>query len=330
MDNLLHGTGAIKDTPDERDYKWADHAKLAGVAQFDWEKGYDVEEDTGIKITVKNQNGSSSCGGQAWAYYGQVLDPEHVEKSAKFIYANTNAPGGGSAARTNSDFVCKKGWGDESLTPSYMGTNLKIPPSEAFMTYKEDITSEAYEKAILDKGLSYAYAKINIDEIAQAIANNKGCIIGISGQNNGTWRTKFPQKPAIIDNTSWSHWVYCGKAKMIDGKKYIGFINSWGEDVGDEGWQWISEDYINMKYAIWCATTLVYDFQKFKFTKTLKFGSTGNEVKELQKALGVIQTGNFLWLTFNAVKSFQKLHGLLPDGIVGEKTRSILNELLKN
>ncbi|HSV94557.1 MAG TPA: hypothetical protein VLH94_01065, partial [Spirochaetia bacterium] len=283
---MEQGTGAIKDIKDKRDYQFKEIAK--SLPPFDWDKGYDIEEIIGKKLKVKDQDGSSSCGGQAWATYGQVLDPDSEEKSAKFIYSHTNAPGGGSAGRTNCEFVIKKGWGDESKCPSYENGE---PPSEAFMINKTDIPAEAFTDALLDKGLSYANVGSNIEDIAQAIKANKGCILGIAGKNNGTWRTKFPKpEPSLVG--SWNHWVYAGKALTIGGKKYIGFINSWGESTGEKGWQYIGEDYIKNDW-VWSVWTMVYNFPLFKFTKTLKFGMINSEVKELQKRLGVIQTGFF-------------------------------------
>jgi len=69
------------------------------------------------------------------------------------------------------------------------------------------------------------------------------------------------------------------------------------------------------------------------FTQTLKYGSTGNEVKELQKVLiqgGYLKKGNvdgnYGILTLNAMKAYQKDLGLTPDGIVGLKTREMLNK----
>lgn len=54
----------------------------------------------------------------------------------------------------------------------------------------------------------------------------------------------------------------------------------------------------------------------------LKVGSTGEEVKKLQRKLGVTDTGNFGPLTETAVKKWQKENGLLDDGIVGDGTWS--------
>jgi peptidoglycan hydrolase-like protein with peptidoglycan-binding domain len=57
---------------------------------------------------------------------------------------------------------------------------------------------------------------------------------------------------------------------------------------------------------------------------TIRKGSKGASVKELQKALGVNADGIFGSATEKAVKSYQKSHGLTADGIVGSKTWSSL------
>lgn len=53
---------------------------------------------------------------------------------------------------------------------------------------------------------------------------------------------------------------------------------------------------------------------------TLRRGSSGNDVEELQRRLGIEDDGLFGYATETAVKIFQKEHGLLDDGIVGSKT----------
>lgn len=317
------GTGAIKDKKDKRDYKYQSHVIAMGISPFDWDKGYDVEEVIGKKIEVKDQGSSGSCGGQAWAYYGQVLDDDHDEKSAKFIYSHTFVKPAGSDGRTNCNYVIKNGWGVEKLTTSY--ENGK-PPTEEFMQRVSDITEEAYKQALTDKGLSYTNVNVNIDDIAVAIRENKGCIVGITGENNGTWLSKFPSPPDVIDRNSWNHWIYVGKALIIDGKKYIGFINSWGDECGEKGWQYISEDYV--KYpSVWSVWTMVYNYNKYIFTQFLKKGSRGDEVKQLQLKLGgLVVDGIFGNKTRLAVIAFQIKNLLVPDGLVGPKTRAALNK----
>lgn len=56
-----------------------------------------------------------------------------------------------------------------------------------------------------------------------------------------------------------------------------------------------------------------------------KKGSRGDEVKQIQLALGLKANGIFDVQTENAVKKFQKYNGLYADGVVGKKTLNALN-----
>lgn len=60
---------------------------------------------------------------------------------------------------------------------------------------------------------------------------------------------------------------------------------------------------------------------------TLKKGSRGYEVKQLQQKLNLYVDGIFGALTEEAVRAFQKSKGLTADGIVGPKTWDALNGL---
>ena len=60
--------------------------------------------------------------------------------------------------------------------------------------------------------------------------------------------------------------------------------------------------------------------------ETIKLGSKGESVKQLQGILGLTVDGNFGPKTENAVKNFQKKHNLTEDGIVGPKTWQALQE----
>ena len=70
----------------------------------------------------------------------------------------------------------------------------------------------------------------------------------------------------------------------------------------------------------------------YVFTKPLSLGSRGTEVSELQKRLKALEyflypeiTGYFGAVTKKAVIDFQKANGIDPIGIVGPKTRAVLN-----
>ena len=129
------------------------------------------------------------------------------------------------------------------------------------------------------RALSYIQVKANIDTIAQAIQDNNGCCIAFYFENNGTMRTEFIKPPI---NQTYAHWVYCGKVKMINGKKHIGFINSWGKRTGKDGWQWMSEDYF-VNGNVWYGWTLAWDYKPAKIKLALK------EVVRLLQALYLLK-----------------------------------------
>lgn len=70
------------------------------------------------------------------------------------------------------------------------------------------------------------------------------------------------------------------------------------------------------------------DFSLPLFNRDLQQGDTGYDVRLLQKALGVDQTGNYGPKTLAAVQDFQLAHALSPAlGVCGPQTRALLNSL---
>lgn len=361
--------GGVKDRIDTRDYKWSEVG--FGTAPFDWNVGYDIEAELRIKLNnpnfkfpVKDQDGSGSCGGQAWSYYGGALEAYYTgsfeERSAKFIYAQTYVAPAGSPGRENCIVTKNQGWAREAVLPSYDNGQ---PPGEAFMQRSQDISDIVRQDAARAKSLSYSNADVDIDTIARSIRDSKGIIIGIVGSNNGTWTSAFPNPPQMSEGR-WYHWMYVGKAKILNGKKYIGALQSWGLNcgnfpgcvIGENGWQWISEDYIKTILpgdpygrAIWSTWVLTYNTTPVpplfthNFQTPISLGQSGDEVVALQKALqidgdfpiSVPTTGFYGDITRRSVLKFQLKYKLdtpavlnqLAGRSVGPKTRAHLNLL---
>lgn len=248
--------GAFKSIQDNRDFEFVGSAS----EPFDWNKGFDIEEELGFKIPVKSQGESKSCGGQAFSYYTQVLEALYSktfeERSAKFLYSQVALPGGGSRGRDICKIIYNQGSAREAFLPSYKDGK---PLSEEEMVDTSNINDVVRQDAKSAQSISYKNIKqISIDNVAIALRDNKGVVIGVSGENNGTWLTEFPTPPT---KRGWGHWLFVIGAKLINGKKYIKVLNSWGENCGNCGRQWISEEYFNTicngYNAVWEAWTLV-------------------------------------------------------------------------
>lgn len=333
--------GGIPDRVDPRDYTYEEVG--FGTPYFDWSEGFDIEHKIGLKLPVKDQNGSGSCGGQAWATLASVLEAvatgTHEERSAKYIYAQTYQGSGGSTGRDNAEIYRKQGVAREAVLTSY--DNGK-PPTEAFMQRGGDITQEARNDARLDVSRSYATLTCTMDEVARALRDNDGVILLVDGQNNGTWYSSFPMTPKRVE---WRHWIYVGRARLINGRKYVGFINSWGTSVGDRGWQWLGEEWFNTGHILQGWTHVIAPPApppsfKHEFMVNLAFGQTSGDIKNLQKALkidGVFpvtvpETGYYGTITARAVLAFRLKYGVSsvsdPQGHhAGPLTRAQLNKV---
>lgn len=352
--------GAVPSRVDVRDYQWAEVG--ANSAPFDWNAGYDIEAVLGYHLVPKDQGGSGSCGGQAWSSLAAVIEAmatkSFEERSAKFIYSQTYVPGGGSGGRENAEIFRTQGAAREAVLSSYQNGN---PPSEAFMERSGDITDAVRADAKLDRSLSYASVLTDIDSLAQALRDNYGVVIGIDGSNNGTWLSTMPQVPKAGE-AIWRHWLYVGRAKLVNGKKCIGVLNSWGISTGDRGWQWISEDYVKSvihdtafnldQKAIWEAWTHIFNPNPaaptftHNFARDIPYGENSLEVTALQKALQVdgsfpstVSPTTFYGdITRRAVLAFQIKYQVAPlselnslaGKNVGTLTRAQLNKLFNH
>lgn len=342
--------GGLLDRFDNRDYQFEEVGGADAEVPFDWNKGFDIEKDLAVslkipnfKLTVKDQGFSFSCGGQAWATLAEVLEAEvtgsYEPRSAKYLYSQTCVPSGGSRGRDNADIYIHQGIARESVLPSYQNGKT---PTEDFMQRSVDITDMIRLNARPVKASAYAQVGTEMESIAVAMRSQFGVVLGVDGSNNGTWISEFPKPPSVVQ---WRHWIYAGKAKKINGKKYIGILNSWGTTVGVGGWQWLGEDYFTKNvWSAWThvfAPTLPQDFTH-KFLKDMKYGQKNLEVAALQDALKISgefddkvpSTGYYGTITAKAVLAFQQRYSLITspaesDGgkLAGPKTRLKLNSL---
>lgn len=340
----VHPSGALLRPIDDRDYRTDMTEVGMAPAPFDWDKGWDIEEEIGGKLPTKDQGTSGSCGGQTVGEYGQAIAwavlQDMAERSAKAPYSQVFVTGGGSTSRMLGDIIVKQGLYREALVPSY--ENGK-PPSEAFMERPWDITQAARDDA--RKGivgnLAYVFTKLDIDSIAAAARDNHGSLLGIHGSNNGTWLSSYPSPKQVGD--LWAHFMYVGKARRENGKKGLWCKQSWGKDVAPDtdAWQFITEDHF-VAGRIWDSMIFVWSEipteNDHVFLKDILYGQTSAEVVALQAVLARIgcftlaPTGYYGDITAASVIKFRAKYGVDgstdPKGrSVGPRTRAALNAL---
>lgn len=249
-----HGHGAIKRSPIHRFIRRTFKKKLGRSGEpFNW--SFPLNNTT--KIKIKDQGVSSSCGGQAGSYFLEVMDG--VVISAKSVYAPIAYPGGGTTVTALESQIGARGANLEISVPSYDANG--VPLSEHLMTERswqnEALRIDAENRA----GYMPLSVDLTINAIAEAIRDHGAVIFEIQGQNNGTWLSPYPVHPTRKSKEEiWAHFVCAIGAQVVNGRKQIDFLNSWGTDVGDIGVQHLTEEYINSGYLV-DAFTFIPDSQ---------------------------------------------------------------------
>ncbi len=245
------GKGARSINPIHRKARKLFRKKVGRATIFDWNKGYDVRDTIGT-IAIKNQGVNNSCGGQSGSYFLEIqrrLRNIHDGAiSAKSVYAPIAFIGGGTTIPYLEDQISIRGAELEASISSYNAYGE--PLTESMMIEQSWITPAIKQDMMTRAGYTPYDCADDIETVANAIQSYGCAIIEVKGQNNGTWLKPMPLPP-VGKNGIWHHFLCVIGAKMVDGKKCIIALNSWGTvqtnglPIGDNGVQYISEDYFN-------------------------------------------------------------------------------------
>jgi len=179
------------------------------------------------------------------------------------------------------------------------------------------------------------YAQIDVSDpqaIAKAIIDSEAGILCRYGCQKNWWTsiTGIPSwQPVDIDPLRYApetsgHAIGMYAFNYSSGATMQKLCNTWSS-------AWDIQGTANINWSTYPPTeawVILKSNPMFKFTQTMKFGSRGNEVKELQKRLNmptILNTGFFGTITKKYVMNYQKAHNLIPDGVVGKNTRDSLN-----
>lgn len=310
MSEFKYNLGIAQDPRTEeekaKDYQ---HSDSAGDVIAVWEE---KSKDQWRHFAPREQDGSLSCCGQASAKAAEILLGAIM--SAHPIYrSRSNFPDGGMYLQ-NVGEIWKK-----------VGSTLETLDASQFQN--ESTMNRAITVATPNQMGGYKFPKAKvIEEIAEAISVHGHCLL-IFHCAKSEWSEKpeFSGKP--ID---FGHCVCAVDYFLHEGKKVILIEDSTGHFTSIEpeliGQRMITEDFLIKRCDGAMYLTLPAP-SGYVFTKTLRFGMQNDDVKQLQRVLGVIQTGYFGNLTLTALKKFQAAHGLVADGVDGPLTNVELNKL---
>lgn len=333
--------GCKKEPVDKRDYTIEE--VLKAFPPFDWKKEYDVEEELGLKIPIKNQGSSGSCVGQAWSYYAAVLEAFETkvyrEQSARWIYSQIYLPGGGAYSRDAGQVLTNQG-----IVPSVLFPDKR---TEEEMRKKDDMTKDliAVAKVYLKSSYVHIRESYTIDIFASIMKERKGFVGAVFDGFDASWSTPFP-KPS--GRPEYGHAIYFCKARLFNNEPKIGFPNSWGERIGDKGWQWLGKEWFKTgrirfpKVVVDLPSEVIRlpEKPKYYFDKDLFYGNRNRDVEMLQRCLAYENcffypdfTGAYFGYTARAVRCFVNKHfpknvASLYDGRkVNSSIRAKLNEI---
>lgn len=292
------------------------------------------------KFPIFNQDGSGSCVAQTMAKLLGVMywlkNGIYVHFSATHIYQRrSNKPAGGMAG-VNAFDISREGVTLEVLVPSQDMTDTQMDNIK-IEQYKEDVGK------VFKLG-NYIVGPVKDMETIASIIQTTGKAVMV-------WYyfkySEWGDVPVVKDNNldlngsgTVRHSVTAVDFTLYQGKKCLIIEDSWGPNQGKGGQRIITEAFHNARNWF-VAHPMVFQFETpvippilpIKITKDLRFGMTDPEVKILQdilKAKGfyatnLASTGYFGSVTQKAVINFQKANGLSADGVVGPKTRAVLN-----
>jgi len=310
----IYNSGLAVDprTPEE---KAKDYQHPEGAIILNW---VEKTPDKWKKYIPREQDGSLSCYAQASAKAVEILTGKVLSAHPPY-YNRANYPGGGMYTQNVGDLWKNIGSTLESLDVSQ---NL----SESKMNLQCSVTKDT------KIGKYFFLNPKNIDSIAEAIELNKHCLLVVHCYKS-EWKAIPVSNGQSSGGYDFGHAICAVDYFLYNGKKTILIEDSTGHfnSFDKHGQRLISEDFLKARFegAMYFTLPVPVVPPTFKFTKTLRFGQTNDDVKQLQKFLSVLpQSGYFGNKTLGAVKTFQQARGLTVDGIVGPITRAELNKYL--
>lgn len=358
MDPIKNTTGANIDFRPEEDKNkdWRPEEAFAGTSPIVWREKTIEEVEAEIRATSISQGHTYRCVSE---YAGIFFEnAEYLETGKRIVFSRrdiyfrrTNKPLPGMSMHDLFSLM-RKGACLESQLPSTATkeTEINLPyvVTEEMITARNTYASEA----------SFTWADATIDDIARTIESKTPvCLFWyFEDKNPGEWWMKQPKVKnenlnLYADSTS-RHQAAGVSYLLVDGVKHIAVLDSSGQGSGmgkKKNIRYISENFFNDRCygAGFAIDKKNLDYKpeptfKYTFTRNLRNGDNGEDVRALQKIL-VLEgclvlkdpTIYFRGMTEAGVKKLQEKYAaqiLAPLGLKNgtglflESTRKFINK----
>jgi len=321
LDSVIEDPRSVEEK--ERDYKTSDIIPGAIDDELVWLDESEVEQ---ISYTPREQSWSLSCMAQAAAKGYEIINKiknKIVEVfSAHPPYrSRSNYPQGGMCLQDLFNQMKKVGTNYESV-------DISQGIGETEMN--RDVTCETSFKI---SGYGFPDKRNDIDDIAKAIKKYGHCQIVIHA-NKKEYTKPIPEYLGL--EVDFGHGIEGTQFFKKNGIKVIKIEDSTGHSstADKKGTRYLTEDFLRKR----CSDSgyMLLEDPQYIFKTLMREGFISAEIKELQKRLNkegmaiekLIIDGKFGKRTKGAVINYQKNHSLVADGIVGPKTRAVLNLLI--
>lgn len=342
QDNFIRGTGALQSEHDPRTVKHENLVAMAAPLPISGGKVYvagDIDDQhrvgicTAISFTQNRQkaNGRKYSPDFQYLLQKKFFDGNWTEGSSIFNALKVGKTYGLLPAELFKDLTGKPYVTEADRYRSY----------DSYIALLRSIPLEEILRLLnlcTDKIAGYASVDVTDPQaVARAINDSQAGILCRYGCQKNWWTSITGQsswQPKDIDPLRYGPETSGHAIGMIAWNYANDFINmlanTWGTMWDLLGLAHINWSNYKMNEA-WTILLTAPVIPKFVFTKTLRAGDKGLDVKMLQttlnKALGLhlIVDGNFGINTLKAVQQFQTVHFLVSDGVVGPKTNTALN-----
>lgn len=223
-----NNTGALKDIPDNRDFRIADYIKEATLPT-----SLDLSESMG---EVRNQGSHPTCVAFATTGMKEYQEKNSIILSPQFLYERVGLPQGGAYPREAMQSLVTEGICPETCQPY----NTEHPCDNSLELAKPNKI----------KG----YARLNtIDEMKRSLFQNGAFVISFG--INDSWHSTEDGVVRGDGEVTGGHQVLCCGYSDVTG--LLKFRNSWSETWGDNGYGHISYGHaIYSLYDAWAAVDI--------------------------------------------------------------------------